>query len=276
MRNSVSLQEKFLNLQEILRQMESVVVAFSGGVDSSLVLAVSKQVLGENVLAVTAHSQVYAQRELEGAQALARQLGVKHEIIYTRELDDSRYVNNPPERCFHCKQELFGKLVPFAKTYGFSLIVDGTNASDVHDVRPGMRAHKDFGVKSPLLEAGLIKDEVRLLSKQIGLPTWDKPAMACLASRLPYGNSITVEKLRQVERAEDFLYRYGFKQLRVRHYEGLARVEVLPEQMSMLLAHRDEIIRHLKSLGFRYVTMDLQGFRSGSMNDVFPQGSVNS
>jgi uncharacterized protein len=276
MQNSVSLQEKFLNLQEILRQMRSVVVAFSGGVDSSFVLAVSKQVLGKNVLAVTAHSQVYAQRELDSAQALARQLGVKHEIVYTRELADPRYVNNPPERCFHCKQELFGKLVPFAKRYSFSHIVDGANASDVNDVRPGMRAHKDFGIRSPLLEAGLIKDEIRLLSKQIGLPTWDKPAMACLASRLPYGSSITVEKLRQVERAEAFLYRYGFRQLRVRHYEGLARVEVLPEQMSLLLEHRDEISKHLKSLGFRYVTMDLQGFRSGSMNEVFAKDSVIS
>ncbi|MBI1743566.1 ATP-dependent sacrificial sulfur transferase LarE [Candidatus Acetothermia bacterium] len=272
--SELTTQEKFVTLQQILRPMEKVIVAFSGGVDSAFVLAVAKQILGDNVLAVTAHSEVYAASELEGAQALARTLGVEHKIIRTRELEDPRYVNNPPERCFHCKQELFGKLVPIAKELGFSFTVDGTNASDIKDFRPGMRAHKDFGVRSPLLEAGLIKEEIRLLSKQIGLPTWDKPAMACLASRMPYGSSITVEKLRQVEHAENLLYRFGFKQLRVRNYDGTARIEVLPEQMPILLANREEIVTHLKSLGFKYVTLDLQGFRSGSMNEILKKNSL--
>ncbi len=273
MQNFAQIEEKFSRLQAILRGMGKVVVAFSGGVDSSFVLAAAKQVLGNRVLAVTAHSEVYAQSELEGARALAKRLDVEHRVICTRELDDPRYVNNPPERCFHCKQELFGKLVPIAKEVGFVNIVDGTNASDIEDFRPGMRAHKDYGVRSPLCEAGLVKDEIRTLSKQMGLPTWDKPAMACLASRLPYGSAITVDKLRQVEHAENFLYRFSLKQLRVRNYDGIARIEVLPEQMPILLEHRNEIVAHLKTLGFRYVTMDLQGFRSGSMNEVFKKHS---
>lgn len=223
------------------------------------------------MVAVTAHSPVYARRELEAAQQLARQLGVAHEIIVTRELDDPRYVHNPPTRCLHCKQELFSKLVQLAQARGFAVVLDGTNASDMNDFRPGMRALKDYGVRSPLLEVGLTKPEIRQIARKLGLPTAEKPAMACLASRFPYGSAITLEKLRQIERAEEFLFGLGFSQVRVRHYDQMARIEVPPAEMAKLLEHRDAIAAQLKSLGFRYVTLDLAGYRSGSMNEALTQ-----
>lgn len=266
-KSRMDLQQKLQALRTLIRSYGSAIVAFSGGVDSSVVLAVAKQELGDRVLAVTAHSPVYAQRELEAAKKLAQQLGVAHEIIFTRELDDPRYVNNPPSRCFHCKQELFGKLTDLAKTRGFAVVLDGTNASDTSDFRPGMRALKDYNVRSPLLEVGLTKSEIREIARMLQLPTADKPAMACLASRLPYGSAITPEKLRQIEHAEEFLFGLGFSQVRVRHYDEMARIEVPPDEMPKLLAHRDAVATQLKQLGFRYVTLDLGGYRSGSMNE---------
>lgn len=267
-KSHMDLQQKLQALRELIRGYGSAVVAFSGGVDSSVVLAIAKQELGDRVLAVTAHSPVYAQRELETAKQLAQQLGVAHEIIFTRELDDPRYVNNPPTRCFHCKQELFGKLTELAKARGFAVVLDGTNASDIDDFRPGMRALMNYNVKSPLLEVGLIKPEIREIARMLSLPTAEKPAMACLASRLPYGSAITPEKLRRIERAEEFLFGLGFSQVRVRHYDEMARIEVPPDEMPKLLAHRDAVTAQLKELGFRYVTLDLAGYRSGSMNEA--------
>ncbi len=264
----MDLHQKLLSLRALVRSYGSAVVAFSGGVDSSVVLAIAKQELGDRILAVTAHSPVYAQRELAAAQKLAQQLGVAHEIIFTRELDDPRYVNNPPTRCFHCKQELFSKLSKLAQTRGFAVVLDGTNASDMSDFRPGMRALREYNIRSPLLEVGLTKPEVREIARELGLPTAEKPAMACLASRFPYGSAITLEKLRQVERAEEFLFELGFSQVRVRHYDELARLEVPGDEMPKLLAHRDAITTQLKKLGFRYVTLDLAGYRSGSMNEA--------
>lgn len=264
----MELEQKLEQLRALVHSYGSALVAFSGGVDSSVVLAVAKQELGDRVLAVTAHSPVYAQRELEAAKKLAQQLGVAHEIIFTRELDDPRYVNNPPTRCFHCKHELFGKLAELAQVRGFAVVLDGTNASDMGDVRPGMRALKEYNVRSPLLEVGLTKPQVREIARMLNLPTAQKPAMACLASRMPYGSAITPEKLRQVEHAEEFLFELGLSQVRVRHYDQLARIEVLPDEMPKLLAQRDAITARLQELGFRYVTLDLRGYRSGSMNEV--------
>lgn len=264
----IALEKKLAGLRELTRSYGSALVAFSGGVDSSVVLAIAKQELGDRVLAVTAHSPVYAQRELEAAQKLAQQLGVAHEIIFTRELEDPRYVNNPPSRCFHCKQELFSKLTELAQARGFAVVLDGTNASDMGDFRPGMRALREYNVKSPLLEVGLTKPEVREIARKLGLPTAEKPSMACLASRLPYGSAITFERLRQIEHAEEFLFGLGFSQVRVRHYNEMARIEVPPDEIEKLLAHRDAVTAHLKKLGFRYVTLDLAGYRSGSMNEA--------
>ncbi len=268
----MNLEGKLTALQKLIRSYSSAVVAFSGGVDSSVVLAIAKQELGDRVLAVTAHSPVYAQRELEAAKQLAQQLGVPHEIIVTRELEDPRYAQNPPTRCFHCKQELFGKLTELAQTRGFAVVLDGTNASDIRDFRPGMRALTEYGVRSPLLEVGLTKPEIREIARRLGLPTAEKPAMACLASRLPYGSTITPQKLRQIEHAEEFLFGLGLSQVRVRHYDEMARIEVPPEEMPHLLMHRDAVAARLKKLGFRYVTLDLAGYRSGSMNAALTKG----
>ncbi len=249
--------------------MGRLAVAFSGGVDSSFLLAATCQELGaQQVLAVTAISPVYSQRETAGARELARRLKVEHLLIPTRELSDPRFAQNPTDRCFHCKQELFGVLRQIAQQHDFAYIADGTTYSDLGDHRPGMRALKAHQVRSPLLEAHLLKAEIRRLSQALGLPTWNKPAMSCLAARLPYGSAITVAKLRRVDQAEEYLYGLGFTQVRVRHYEQLARIEVLPDQIPKLVAARSQVSRWLKALGFRYVTLDLEGYRSGSMNEA--------
>ena len=268
--------EKVAALRGILAAVGKVAVAFSGGVDSTFLLAVASNTLGKgNVMAVTATGPVYAQRERSSAEAFTRELGVSHVLMPTWDLrKDGPYIN-APDRCFRCKSELFGELVKLAGMRGFRVVVDGTNASDLGDYRPGLRALKLLGVRSPLLEAGLEKGEIRSLSREMGLPAWDRPAMACLASRFPYGAAITEEALRQVEGAEEFLLDRGFRHVRVRHHGDVARIEVSPGEIPRLVSESDSVVSGLKALGYRYVTLDLEGYRMGSMNETLPGGGLS-
>jgi uncharacterized protein len=260
--------DKLNLLHNILTDIGRVAIAYSGGVDSTFLLAEAHHVLGsENVLAVIAVSPVYPQRELASAQEYAATLGVSCILLQTREMSDERFAVNQPDRCFHCKTELFGKLREAATASRFPTIADGTTVSDMDDYRPGMQALKPHGVRSPLLEAGMTKPEIRDLSRQRGLPTWDKPAMACLASRFPYGTKIAVKALSQIEAAEEYLFSEGFSQVRVRHHGSMARIEVMADEMPQLLQRSTSVVQRLKDLGYRYVTLDLQGYRTGSMNE---------
>jgi pyridinium-3,5-biscarboxylic acid mononucleotide sulfurtransferase len=260
--------EKYARLKEILAGLESLVVAYSGGTDSTLVLKVAHDVLGDKAIALTAVSASLPAADRAEAEAIARQIGARHILIQSEETSDPEYLANTPNRCFFCKKETYGKLTAYAKQQGFHAIVDGTNADDTGDYRPGRQAAKDFHVVSPLLEAGFTKAEIRQLSKELGLPNWDKPAAACLSSRIPYGTTITLAALSQVERAEALLHGLGLRQLRVRHHGVLARIEAEPADFSRLLEHRQEVVTTLKALGYDYVALDLAGFRSGSMNDA--------
>lgn len=264
------MREKLKKLREILTELRSVAIAYSGGVDSTLLLSVAREVLGDKVVAVTSRSETYPPHELEEAKSLARCLGVRHIIIHTEELSIERFSDNPPDRCYYCKRELFEKLWEVARREGLEAVCDGANADDVGDWRPGLIAGKELSVRSPLKEAGLTKDEIRALSKQRGLPTWDKPAYACLSSRFPYGEKITPEKVRMVARAEELLRSLGFRQYRVRHHGSVARIELLPEDIPRALEERtrEKISQGLKQLGFTYVAIDLDGYRSGSMNEA--------
>lgn len=259
-----NMNKKLAKLQEILSQMQNVVVAFSGGVDSTFLLKVAHDVLGDNVLAVVARSNTYQKKEYEEALKLAGLIGVRLKVIDTEELDNPMFSNNPPERCYYCKEELFSKLKDIAE----GSIIYGATMSDIGDFRPGSQAAKDLGVRAPLQEAGLTKEEIRELSKELSLPTWDKPAMACLASRFPYGERITHKQLSNVEQAEEYIISLGFKNVRVRVYDKLVRIEVDKERIADILKVRDNIINKLKELGFIYITVDVEGYRSGSMNEV--------
>jgi uncharacterized protein len=266
-----SAKEKHEKLKAMFRDMGKVLVAFSGGVDSSLLLKVAQDTLGnKNVLAVTALSPLYPERELQGVKKLIEVLGVKHRLIDSNELEIPGFSKNPPNRCYYCKSKLFGELLELAREETIPSVVEGSTLDDDQDHRPGRKAIQELGIRSPLKEAGFTKAEVRELSKALGLPTWDKPSFACLASRFPYGEEITEEGLKRVDQAEDFLFGLGFKQVRVRHYGNLARIEILKEDMTRLMegALREEVVSHLKKLGYHYITLDLQGFRSGSMNEV--------
>lgn len=255
---------KLNKLKDILSKMQSVVIAYSGGVDSTFLLRVAHDVLGDRVLAVVARSATYQKKEYEEAVKLAEGIGVELKVIDTEELDNPMFSNNPPERCYYCKEELFNKL----KKMGSKNVIYGATISDIGDFRPGSDAAKELGIRAPLQEAGLTKEEIRELSKRLGLPTWDKPAMACLASRFPYGERITEEQLNSVEKAEGYISSLGFKNVRVRVYNKLARVEVDREKIGDMFLNKDKIVNRLKELGFNYVTLDLEGYRSGSMNEV--------
>ncbi len=267
------LQKKLEQLKTFLKDCGSVAVAFSGGVDSSFLLAVAGGVLGGRALAVTAAPVFMPERELKEAEDFCRERGIRQVVIPAEELDLDGLRHNPPDRCYHCKREIFRKIRQAAEKNGIAVVAEGSNTDDIGDYRPGMRAVRELGVVSPLLAAGLTKAEIRELSREMSLPTWSKPAFACLASRFVYGEPITDEKLRMVDRAEQLMMSLGFRQFRVRIHGTLARIEVLPEELSLAMKeeNRRQITEKLKEFGFSYVTLDLAGYRTGSMNEVLKQ-----
>lgn len=260
--------EKIKKLKQSITEMGSTVVAYSGGVDSTLLIRVAYEVLGERAVAVTAVSASLPTREREEAKALIRQIGAKHEIIQSQETSDPNYLANTPDRCFFCKSDVYDKLFAYAQQHGYQFILDGTNADDVGDHRPGRKAARQYGVRSPLQELGFSKADIRELALQYGLPNWDKPSAACLSSRIPYGTAITLPTLSQVEKAEEYLHELGLRQVRVRHHNLIARIEVEPEDFNHLLSQSQQVVTRFKDLGYAYVTLDLAGFRTGSMNEV--------
>lgn len=262
------MEEKNQKLGQILGSMERILVAFSGGVDSTFVLKRAQQELGDQVLAVVAASETFPSREFDAAVRLAEELGVRLYKTEVSEFANANFVANNPDRCYHCRTGLFTHLKDVAKELGYPYIVDGSVMDDLGDYRPGLKAIAEQGVRSVLQEAGLYKAEIRHLSKELGLRNWNKPSFACLSSRIPYGTVIDKQKIDQLDVAEDYLFSLGFYQVRVRHHDQIARIEVMPEDMLRLIELRDEIYEKLTSLGFQYVTMDMQGYRTGSMNEV--------
>ena len=265
---NTSIEQKALALRELVASLGSVIVAYSGGVDSAYLACVASEALGERALAVTADSPSYPERHRRLAIRIARQFHLRHEIIHTRELEQPEYRANPANRCYYCKHELYTHLSRIARDRG-AVVVDGNNADDRGDYRPGRQAAREFAVRSPLDEVELRKDEIRELSRRVGLPTWDEPASACLSSRIPYGNEVTDEKLRTIERAEEALRDLGFRVCRVRHHDALARIEIGRDEMARALDPEvaAAIVRTFKAIGYKYVSLDLQGYRTGSLNE---------
>ncbi|HSF79903.1 MAG TPA: ATP-dependent sacrificial sulfur transferase LarE [Anaerolineales bacterium] len=259
---------KVEQIQHMLRQMGSLVVAYSGGIDSTLMLKIAHDTLGERALGIMAVSASLPELEQQQAVDIARGIGARLKLIHSDETSDERYLKNAPDRCYFCKSNVYDQMVAYAQEHGYTFIVDGTNADDQNDHRPGREAARERGVRSPLLEYGVTKKEIRQLARAYGLPNWDKPAAACLASRIPYGTMITIPMLSQIERAELALREMGFVEFRVRHHDQIARIEVEAADFPRLIDQREGILAALKMLGYTYVTLDLAGFRSGSMNEV--------
>jgi pyridinium-3,5-biscarboxylic acid mononucleotide sulfurtransferase len=268
--------EKLDRLRALFSEIDRAVIAYSGGIDSTLVAKVAFDVLGDRALAITAESPSLLPEDLEDARVQAAEIGIKHQVVLTHEMDNPNYTSNPINRCYFCKSELHDTLKPMALSLGYPYVIDGVNADDLQDYRPGIQAAKERGARSPLAELGISKFEVREISKHLELPWWDKPAQPCLSSRFPYGEEITIEKLKRVGRGELYLRRLGWQNVRVRSQGDTARIEVMPEEVKRFVIETDlgALVEGLRSFGFMYVTLDLEGYRSGKLNDVLMAGAI--
>ena len=264
----MDLKIKLNKLRQVIKGKSDVVVAFSGGVDSSLIAKVAREELADQAVAVTLDSEVHSKWELKMAKKIAAEIGIVHKVVTTSELGNREFTENPVDRCYHCKQEEIAEIKAIAKQFRFKTVAFGVNMSDFGEHRPGIRALQEEGFFFPLVEADIYKGEIAELAKMVGLSNYDLPSTTCLASRIPYGKTITAEKLKRIEEAESFLHSLGLKQVRVRHYESMARVEVYDSDIESLVRHREQVVSRLKEMGFKYVTLDMEGYRSGSMNAV--------
>jgi len=266
----MSLKDKRLNLESRIFKLESAVVAFSGGIDSTLVLAVANKVIGKRILAVTAKSDSVPERELQAAQELTQTLNIKHKVVKTQEMSSPNYLKNPANRCYYCKSELYTKLATVASQYKITNIINGINLDDLGDHRPGITAAKEAGIISPLVESQFNKQDVRSLAREMGLSNWEKPALACLSSRIPYGQPVTSKKLSMIDEAEEIFLAEGFREVRVRHYGDMASIELLKTEIPSLMKNGlyEKTIDRLKKIGFQKITIDPEGYRSGSLNEA--------